>query len=176
MVADADGQYRQNKIEADVYLEQQQLLAKAIQAEGIAEAKGIQEELDAYNPLIPDGRNWKATFMLEYEDPQQRKDALERLAGIEDRVWLRVDSGARIYAIADEDMDRERGQKTAAVHFLRFELPPEAIRALKRGATVTAGIDLPAYQVAEVRFPAEVVASLCADLESVDAEAAGDSA
>lgn len=151
-------------------------IQEMLRIERVFEPEGIQEELDAYNPLIPDGSNWKATFMLEYEDPQQRKDALERLSGIEDRVWLRVDSGARIYAIADEDMDRERGQKTAAVHFLRFELPLEAVRALKRGATVTAGIDLPAYPISEVRFPAEVVASLCADLESPDAGAAGDSA
>jgi len=149
-------------------------IQEMLRIERVFEAKGIQEELDAYNPLIPDGSNWKATFMLEYEDAPQRKEALERLAGIEDRVWLRVDSGARIYAIADEDMDRERDQKTAAVHFLRFELPPDAIRALKAGATVTAGIDLPAYPVAEVRFPTEVVASLCADLDQAEAGAEGD--
>lgn len=150
-------------------------IQEMLRIERVFEAAGIQEELDAYNPLIPDGTNWKATFMLEYEDALQRKDALERLVGIEDRVWLRVDSGARIFAIADEDMDRERDRKTAAVHFLRFELPPDAVRALKAGARVTAGIDLPAYPIAEVEFPAEVVASLCADLDSDYAETVGDS-
>lgn len=136
-----------------------------LRIERVFEAKGIQEELDAYNPLIPDGRNWKATFMLEYDDPEQRKLELGRLTGIEDRVWLCVGAGERIYAIADEDMERERGQKTSAVHFLRFELPPEAIDLVKGGAILTGGIDLPAYHIEGLEFPAEVVASLRTDLE-----------
>ena len=142
-------------------------IQEMLRIERVFEAKGIQEELDAYNPLIPDGQNWKATFMLEYDDPEQRRLELDRLAGIEDRVWLRVDSGERIYAIADEDMERERGQKTSAVHFLRFELPPETVRALNAGAMVTGGIDLPSHPIDGLRFPIEVVASLCADLEPV---------
>lgn len=142
-------------------------IQEMLRIERVFEAKGIQEELDAYNPLIPDGQNWKATLMLEYDDPDQRRRELERLTGIEDRVWVRVGSGDRIYAIADEDMDRERGQKTSAVHFLRFELSPEAVDSLKVRPLVTGGIDLPAYPIKELQFPPEVIASLCADLESV---------
>ncbi len=139
-------------------------IQEMLRIERVFEPSGIQEELDAYNPLIPDGRNWKATFMLEYDDPEERRVQLDRLGGVEDRVWVRVGFGERIYAIADEDMDRERGQKTAAVHFLRFELPESAIADLAAGAAITGGIELPAYPVAEVVFAAEVVASLRADL------------
>jgi hypothetical protein len=139
-------------------------IQEMLRIERAFEPAAIQNELEAYNPLIPDGTNWKATFMIEYEDPEQRKIELQRLRGIEDRVWVRVGSTAPIYAIADEDLDRERDDKTAAVHFLRFELSSEAMAALHQGAGVTAGIDLPAYRVDGVILPPEVVASLRADL------------
>jgi hypothetical protein len=97
------------------------------------EDQGIQDELDAYNPLIPDGRNFKATMMIEYPDEEERKRALSKLKGIENRVWIQVEGCARVYAIADEDLERENEEKTSAVHFLRLELDDEMARALKYG-------------------------------------------
>jgi uncharacterized protein DUF3501 len=113
--------------------------------EKIFEEAGIQGELDAYNPLIPDGRNWKATLQVEYEDVEERKRELGRLKGIEDRVWVQVEGQARVYAIADEDLEREDDQKTSSVHFLRFELTSRMIAALKAGAALAVGVDHPAY-------------------------------
>lgn len=139
-------------------------IQEMLRIERVFEPAGIQEELDAYNPLIPDGQNWKATFMLEYDDPEERRVRLGQLTGIEDRVWVRIGTGSPVFAIADEDMDRERGDKTSAVHFLRFELPAEDIARLFAGAGITAGIDLPAYPVVGVELPEAVVASLRADL------------
>lgn len=139
-------------------------IQEMLRIERVFEPAGIREELDAYNPLIPDGQNWKATFMLEYDDPEERRVQLDQLTGIEDRVWVRIGAGSRVFAIADEDMERERGEKTSAVHFLRFELPAEAITSLFAGAGITAGIDLPAYPVAGVELPEAVVASLRTDL------------
>src|SRR5216110_3851064 len=101
-----------------------------LRIEKIFEDAGIQDELDAYNPLVPDGRNWKATLQVEYEDVEERKRALARLKGIEDRVWVQVDGQPRVHAIADEDLERENDEKTSAVHFLRFELAPAMIAAL----------------------------------------------
>jgi hypothetical protein len=126
---------------------------------------GIQEELDAYNPLIPDGRNFKATMMIEYEDENERKSALARLKGIEDRAWIRVEGCAPVYAIADEDLERETDEKTSAVHFLRFELAREMVEALKYGVGIAIGIDHPHYSVAVDPAPPEVRAALVKDLD-----------
>jgi len=116
-----------------------------LRVEKIFEEEGIQDELDAYNPLIPDGRNFKATMLIEYEDANERKAALARLKGIEDRAYVQVEGLPRVYAIADEDLDRENEEKTSSVHFLRFELTDEMADALKYGMTLAVGIDHPHY-------------------------------
>lgn len=117
-----------------------------LRAERIFETAGIEEELAAYNPLIPDGSNWKATFMIEYDDVGERQQALARMTNIEDRVWVQVGNHGRVWAIADEDMDRTNDEKTSAVHFLRFEFTPPMISAAKEGATIAIGIDHDAYR------------------------------
>jgi hypothetical protein len=109
---------------------------------------GIQDELAVYNPLVPEGSNWKATMLVEYEDVEERKRALARLRGIEHKVWVRVEGAKAVYAIADEDLERANADKTASVHFLRFELTPAMISALKGGAALALGIDHPQYSVA----------------------------
>lgn len=106
---------------------------------------GIRDELDAYDPLLPDGDNWKATLLIEYEDVDERKAALAKLKGIEDGVWVQVEGAARVYAIADEDLERENETKTSSVHFVRFELSPPMIAALKSGAGLAMGVDHAAY-------------------------------
>ncbi len=136
-----------------------------LRAERIFEAAGIEEELAAYNPLIPDGSNWKATFMIEYANPGERQRALAGMIGIEDQVWVRVDSFERVWAIADEDLERENEQKTSAVHFLRFELTPEMITAARADAVVAMGIGHAAYDYTVDSVPDAVRASLTADLE-----------
>lgn len=118
-----------------------------LRIERIFEEDGIQSELDAYNPLIPDGSNLKATMLIEYEDVAERQRALAQLKGIESRVWLRVAQMERVYAIADEDMERENEEKTAAVHFLRFELAAAMVAALRKGEPLSAGIDHAQYQL-----------------------------
>jgi hypothetical protein len=118
-----------------------------LRVERTFEEAGIQEELDAYNPLIPDGRNLKATMMLEFPDPEERKQWLGKLIGVEDRVWLQVQGQQKVWAVADEDLDRENEDKTSSVHFLRFELEDAMIAALKAGGTLELGIDHPNYQV-----------------------------
>jgi hypothetical protein len=135
-----------------------------LRAERIFEAAGIEEELAAYNPLIPDGSNWKATFMIEYDDIAERRRALAQMKGIEEAVWLQVDGYARIVPIADEDLEREDEEKTSAVHFLRFELSAPMIAALKNGAALHAGIDHPAYRHTVSPVPASVRAALLDDL------------
>ena len=120
-------------------------IQEMLRAERVFEEAGIQDELDAYNPLIPDGSNWKATMMIEYVDPAERAKMLARLIGIEDRVWVQVEGCARVYAIADEDLERENADKTSSVHFLRFELERTMVQALKRGASLAVGVDHPAY-------------------------------
>ena len=136
-----------------------------LRIERIFEADGIQEELDAYNPLIPDGSNWKATFMVEFPDVDERKAMLSRLVGIEEKTWLQVGDLDRIWPIADEDLERADADKTSAVHFLRFELSPEQVRALKDGSPLAAGIDHEIYQV-EIRPVAENIRqSLLKDLD-----------
>lgn len=145
-------------------LTMQYQIQEMLRVERIFEAAGIQEELDAYNPLIPDGSNWKATFMIEVPDEAERRRVLARLVGIEDRVWVRVGDAERVHAIADEDMERETAEKTSSVHFLRFELTPAMAAAAKRGAAIGMGIDHAEYPH-EVAAVAEAVrASLVADL------------
>jgi hypothetical protein len=135
-----------------------------LRTERIFEAEGIREELDAYNPLIPDGRNWKVTLLIEYADPDVRRAQLEKLRGIEDRCWVQVADLPRLYAIADEDLDRENETKTSAVHFLRFELTEAMAAKVKGGAALAAGIDHPNY-LHELRpVPENIRAALVADL------------
>jgi hypothetical protein len=141
-------------------------IQEMLRIEKVFEPEAINEELEAYNPLIPDGCNWKATFMLEYEDPAERQEQLQQLLGIEDKVWLQVEDCDRVYPIADEDLDRSNDSKTSSVHFLRFELSPSMIAAAKAGATISAGIDHPAYPIAASAVPAEVRDSLAADLDA----------
>ena len=126
-------------------LTMQYQVQEMLRLERMFEPEPIQDELDVYNPLIPDGSNWKATFMVEYKDETERKQALARLIGIEKAVWVQVDGFAKVHPIANEDLDRETEDKTASVHFLRFELTPEMVAAVKQGAIVGAGIDHPAY-------------------------------
>ena len=145
-------------------LTMQYQVQEMLRAERIFEPAGIQDELDAYNPLIPDGCNWKATFMLEYGDEAERRAALERLRGIESRVWVRVADQARVYAIADEDLERADAYKTSAVHFLRFELDPAMAAAVKAGAGIVLGSDHPGYPC-EVAIPERVRDSLAGDLD-----------
>jgi hypothetical protein len=135
-----------------------------LRAERIFEEEGIQDELNAYNPLIPDGRNWKATMLIEYTDVDERQRALAKLIGIEDRVWVQVEGCARVYAIADEDMERENSDKTSSVHFLRFELDDDARHLLRGGAGLRMGVDHGSYSVA-CEIPAETAASLLKDLK-----------
>jgi hypothetical protein len=144
-------------------LTMQYQVQEMLRLERIFEQEGIQQELDVYNPLIPDGGNWKATFMVEYEDVEERRAALARLIGIEKTVWVSVEGFGKVFAICNEDLERETEDKTSAVHFLRFELTPEMIAAIKRGATVRAGIDHPNYRE-EVKIPVQVRDSLAGDL------------
>src|SRR3984893_17775175 len=117
-----------------------------LRAERIFEAAGIQDELDAYNPLIPSGTNWKATLLLEFPDPAARQVALSKLIGVEDRCWVRVSEMERVFAIADQDMERANDEKTSAVHFLRFELSPSMVEAMKNGASLSIGVDHDNYR------------------------------
>ncbi len=136
-----------------------------LRTERIFEEDDIQSELDAYNPLIPDGSNWKATMLMEYPDVEERRRMLARLIGVEDKVWVQAEGYARVYAIADEDLERETAEKTSSVHFLRFELDPAMVRALKGGARLAVGVDHPAYRVAIDAVDPAVRASLVGDLQ-----------
>lgn len=140
-------------------------IQEMLRIERVFEEAGIQDELDAYNPLVPDGSNWKATMMIEYADAGERQRMLARLIGIEDRVWVQMEGHARVYAIADEDLERENAEKTSSVHFLRFELERAMTQALKRGAALAVGIDHPEYSAAVGTVPAAVHASLVNDLK-----------
>ena len=122
-------------------------IQEMLRAEKIFDEAGIQDELDAYDPLVPDGANWKATMMIEYPDPAERAAKLGQMIGIEDMVWVKVDACDPVYAIADEDLNRENEVKTASVHFLRFELSPHMIKSLRNDASLSMGIDHPAYRV-----------------------------
>lgn len=138
-------------------------IQEMLRVEKIFEEAGIQGELDAYLPLVPDGSNWKATMMLEYTDVEQRRLALGRLIGIEDRVYVQVSDYSRVYAVADEDLPRERADKTSSVHFLRFEFSPDMQTAVLAGASVRVGVDHPEY-LAEVSLAAGTLQALRADL------------
>jgi hypothetical protein len=145
-------------------LTMQYQIQEMLRIERIFEAAGIRDELDAYNPLIPDGSNWKATFMIEFPDVEERRAMLQHLRGIEDRVFVNVAGFDRVFAIADEDLEGADEEKTSAVHFLRFELPPGQAAGLKAGATVSAGIDHDAYRVEIAPIPENVRNSLLGDL------------
>lgn len=134
-----------------------------LRAERIFEEEGIEEELSAYNPLVPDGSNWKATMMIEYPDPSVRGLRLAQLIGIEDRTWVRVDGFDPVFAIADEDLERETADKTSSVHFLRFELALAMVAALQRGAGLAMGIDHANYRHQVAAISPEVRTSLLAD-------------
>ncbi|HXI77043.1 MAG TPA: DUF3501 family protein [Steroidobacteraceae bacterium] len=140
-------------------------ILEMLRAERIFESDAIQGEIDAYNPLIPDGRNWKVTLLLEFPDPEERRVALERLIGVEDRCWIRVSEMERVFAIADEDMERENEAKTSAVHFLRFELSASMVEAMKSGASLSLGVDHDNYRHMQGPLPAAVRDSLSADLD-----------
>jgi len=153
---------------ANLYFEDaltmQYQIQEMLRIEKIFEAAGIQEELDAYNPLIPDGSNWKATFMMEYSDPEERKVQLSKLIGVEKQVWVQVADFARVSPVANEDLDRETEEKTSSVHFMRFELTPEMVAAVKGGASVSMGIDHPNYMHSGEPIPQNVRDSLAEDL------------
>lgn len=136
-----------------------------LRIERIFEAEGITDELNAYNPLIPDGTNLKATFMLEYPDALERKTELARLIGVEKKVWMAAAGFPRVYAIADEDLDRETEEKTSSVHFMRFEFDPEMRGALQEGAALSIGIDHENYHFSVEPLAADVRAALVADLD-----------
>ncbi len=140
-------------------------IQEMLRVERIFEPQGIEDELIAYNPLIPDGANWKATFMVEFPDEDERRVMLRQLIGIEDRVYMQVDGHERVYPIADEDMDRSDEAKTSAVHFLRFELDADQIAALKGGAALAAGIDHDSYRVEISPVAENIRSSLVADLD-----------
>ena len=135
-----------------------------LRIERIFEPQGIADELAVYNPLIPDGSNWKATLLVEFPDPEERRAALATLKRIEDRCWVEVQGHARVYAIADEDLERENEDKTSSVHFLRFELTSAMAAAVKSGAAVSLGIDHEQYRHAVQPLPATVRDSLAGDL------------
>ena len=135
-----------------------------LRVEKIFEEEAIQDELDAYNPLIPDGRNFKATMLIEYEDIDERRAALARLRGIEDKTWMRVEGSQRVFAIADEDLERETDEKTSSVHFLRFELTREMAESLKYGVGLAIGVDHPHYNASLDPLPPEIRAALVKDL------------
>ncbi len=121
-------------------------IQEMLRIEKIFEAGAINEELDAYNPLVPDGSNWKATFMIEYGDAEERAKVLSTLGGIEDKVWVQVEGFDKVFAIADEDMDRNRGEKTSAVHFMRFELTADMSKAVKENKDISMGIDYEGFE------------------------------
>ncbi|MGB5539855.1 MAG: DUF3501 family protein [Gammaproteobacteria bacterium] len=154
---------------ATLYFEDRQTIQYQIQemlrVERIFEAGGIEEELAAYNPLIPDGSNWKATFMIEEADVDRRRALLAGLIGIEDRVWVRVDGHDPVYAVADEDLDRETADKTSSVHFLRFELTAAMVAGLRQGGSLSMGIDHSAYRHQLEPVAPAVRNSLLADLD-----------
>jgi hypothetical protein len=135
-----------------------------LRVERIFEAEAIQEELDAYNPLIPDGTNWKVTFLIEFPEVEERRTRLAKLRGVEDRCWVEVAGAERVWAIADEDLERENDEKTSAVHFLRFELTPAMVAQVRSGAAISIGIDHENYRHALQPLPQNVRDSLAKDL------------
>jgi hypothetical protein len=140
-------------------------IQEMLRIEKVFEADGIQDELDAYNPLIPDGNNWKATLMIEFEDVERRKIRLAEMKNVEDLVWMQVDGFDKVYAIADEDMERDNDEKTSSVHFLRFQLEDDMVAAAKNGADLYAGCDLDAFRVDAFKIVDAVADSLRNDLD-----------
>jgi hypothetical protein len=153
---------------ATLYFEDRMTMQYQVQEmlriERIFESGGINDELEAYNPLIPDGSNWKATFMVEFPDVEERRVALKRLKGVENKVWARVAGFELVRPHVDEDLEREDEEKTSAVHFMRFELTPDMARAVKQGAAISMGIDHPAYTHQVDPIPAATRDSLAQDL------------
>jgi hypothetical protein len=146
-------------------LTMQYQVQEMLRAERIFEPEGIQEELDAYNPLIPDGSNWKATLLIEFPEVGERQRQLALFIGLEDRCWVQVRGHDRVYAIADEDLERENAEKTSSVHFLRFELTAAMVAALESGAALGAGVDHEHYRHAIDPVPEPVRAALLHDLK-----------
>ena len=142
-------------------------IQEMLRIEKVFESAGIQDELDAYNPLIPDGSNWKATFMLEYDDVEERRHMVTQLKGVEDKVWVQVEGFDKVYPIADEDLPREDEEKTSTVHFLRFELSPPMVVAVNKGADIAMGIDHSAMQCDIGPIDKAVRDSLAADLDDI---------
>ena len=135
-----------------------------LRIERITDPKGIQDELDTYIPLVPNGHNWKATLMLEFEDEDTRKDQLAKLIGVEDKVWLQVEGHSKVFPVCDEDLVRDTDEKTSSVHFLRFELTSEMVKAAKDGKPLFAGIDYPAMNIPSTAIPDLISQSLVDDL------------
>ncbi len=140
-------------------------IQEMLRAEKIFESNGIQEELDAYNPMIPDGSNWKVTFMIEFPDPDERAVRLREMLGIEDATYVQVSGHGKVHPISDEDLSRETAEKTSSVHFMRFELTKEMVNALKEGAALSVGIDHPEYQHTIEALSGSMRDSLVADLD-----------
>ena len=140
-------------------------IQEMLRIERIFEEEAIEHELETYNPLIPDGRNFKATMLIEYEDVEVRRRELARLRNVEDRLWVQVEGAPRVYAIADEDLDREDEEKTSAVHFVRFELTDAMAAALRGGAALSVGVDHENYRAEASPLPAAVRDALVADLD-----------
>ena len=140
-------------------------IQEMLRAERIYEAEGIQEELDTYNPLIPDGRNWKVTMMVEFDDPAERKVQLSKLIGIERQTYVKIGDHDRVYPIANEDLERETEEKTSSVHFLRFELTDEMAADLKNGASLVVGVDHENYRHEADPVPDNIRQSLIGDLD-----------
>ena len=155
------GEFINLQFESEITIRYQ--IQEMLRIEKVFEEDGILQEIEAYAPLMPDGSNWKGTMLLEYPDVNERKRELARLIGVEDRMFVEVEGHARVYAIADEDMDRENDVKTSAVHFVRFELNPAMCAAVKAGASVKLGCDHTHYP-AHVTIAAETMASLTSDL------------
>ena len=139
-------------------------IQEMLRIEKVFEEEGILQEIEAYAPLVPDGSNWKATMMIEYTDINERKRELAKLIGVEDRMFVEVEGHGRVYAIADEDLDRETDEKTSAVHFVRFELTPAMCAAVKAGAGVKLGCDHTHYP-SHIEIAADTLASLAGDLK-----------
>lgn len=140
-------------------------IQEMLRVERIFEQEGIEDELASYNPLIPDGSNWKATLMVEYPDPEERKQMLAKLIGIEDKTWVRVNGFDKVYPIADEDLERETEEKTSSVHFLRFELTPEMVAAVTESADIAMGVEHEHYQAQVDPLPSNIRNALSADLD-----------
>jgi hypothetical protein len=155
------GEHINLQFESEITIRYQ--IQEMLRIEKVFEEEGILQEIEAYAPLMPDGSNWKATMMIEYTDVNERKRELARLIGVEDHMFVEVEGQPRVYAIADEDMDRENDEKTSAVHFVRFELTPVMCAAVKAGAAVKLGCDHTNYP-AHIAIAAETLASLAGDL------------